>query len=286
MAERTASLLGAGEPAELSDALPAGSLPVTGSEAPPADEEQDVASALLPVPSVIVLPPAPTLPAAVPAGALVPTGPVVGSPHKSHRDPLQAELALGPDAVGPVEVIELANPALPDVAGTLGATAPPVPFQMTPAMTPVPTAAPIPVPMLIPTAFVDTGRPDWPQPLAESIHWQLDSGLQEARIELAPEGLGALELHVQVEDGQVQLHIGAAHAATRELLGEALPRLRELLGDSGLSLGQATVSSQQQRPNPSQPLWKSASTDDADSALETPAIKPLRRSRGLFDHYA
>jgi len=176
---------------------------------------------------------------------------------------------------------------------TEAAANPPPPIENLAASNPPPSAAfsltvnsaAARPPSSLPLSPVDVRDQDWPRQLGERIHWQLGAGVQEARIELAPEGLGPLELRVQVEAGQVQLHIGAAHAATRELLGEALPRLRELLGDSGLSLGQASVSSQQERTPPPMPLRTASST--APPEPEEPPIRmPLRRARGLLDHYA
>ena len=184
--------------------------------------------------------------------------------------PRPAEIVAGP-GVSPSDTI-LAADATPSNSFNL---APVVPPSAPPSpVTPTPLSAP-----------VDVRREDWPQQLGERIHWQLGAGVQEARIELAPEGLGPLELRVQVEAGQVQLHIGAAHAVTRELLNEALPRLRELLGDSGLSLGQASVSSQQERPSP--PIPTRHVLPFAEPEAAEVRITPVRRlSRGLLDHYA
>ncbi|MDP3858028.1 MAG: flagellar hook-length control protein FliK [Stagnimonas sp.] len=225
-------------------------------------------------------PPTPVMPANPQAAA---PGLIADGPDPLARRESLATLALNPALPEAAVAPPATEPALPDLAAVAASPAPT--FSLGPATpaaiaTPVPTSPPAPPPL-------DTRCNDWPEQLGERIRWQLGDGVQEARIELAPAGLGALELRVQVEAGQVQLHIGAAQAATRELLNEALPRLRELLGDSGLSLGQTSVFDQQERtPARSAPGWpgraSSAFVED-DGPL---AWTPVRAGRGLFDHYA
>ncbi|ROH87846.1 flagellar hook-length control protein FliK [Stagnimonas aquatica] len=151
----------------------------------------------------------------------------------------------------------------------------------------VPRLEPASAPM--PTPVVNTARSDWPEQLSSQISWHLGREVQEARIALAPDDLGAIDLQVRVHDGRVQVHMGAAQATTRELLSEALPRLRELLGDSGLSLSQASVFSQDpQSRGYAPPAWQTdRGTGSAEpDRIEAPSLPPPRRLRGLFDHYA
>lgn len=139
----------------------------------------------------------------------------------------------------------------------------------------------------LPPPPVNTSRQDWPEQLSSHISWQLGQDVQEARIELAPQDLGAIDLQVRVQDGRVQVHIGAAQQATRDLLSEALPRLRELLGDSGLSLSQASVFSQDAQSR-GHPAWPARSGREAGelATSELPAALTPPRLRGLLDHYA
>lgn len=201
-----------------------------------------------------------------------------------------ADPTLGPVAEGGLAVVpaEAASPvggnqgagealfALP-AAGAAGAAVP----RLEPASASMPTPTPTPV--------VNTTRGDWPEQLSSQISWHLGREVQEARIALAPDDLGAIDLQVRVQDGRVQVHMGAAQATTRELLSEALPRLRELLGDSGLSLSQASVFSQDpQSRGYAPPAWQTdrGTGSTEPERIEAPSLPPPRRLRGLFDHYA
>lgn len=120
------------------------------------------------------------------------------------------------------------------------------------------------------------------------MRWQFDGAVQEARLSLAPEGLGAIDLHVQVEEGAVRLHLSAAEITTRELLSEGLPRLRERLGDSGLSLGQASVATHHDGQRGAQHPFARTGGDGAssESVGDIVAAPVVRRGQGLLDHYA
>ena len=120
------------------------------------------------------------------------------------------------------------------------------------------------------------------------MRWQFDGAVQEAHLSLAPEGLGAIDLHVQVEEGAVRLHLSAAEITTRDLLSEGLPRLRERLGDSGLSLGQASVATHHDGQRGAQHPFARPGGDGASSELagDVVAAPVVRRGQGLLDHYA
>ena len=137
-----------------------------------------------------------------------------------------------------------------------------------------PAAAPPPVP-----------APQPADPPREQLRWQFDGTVQEAHLSLAPDGLGAIDLHVQVEEGAVRLHLSAAEGITRELLSEGLPRLRERLGDSGLSLGQTSVTTSQDGQRGAQ--TPSARPGGARTSGQGEVTAPVvRRGQGLLDHYA
>lgn len=198
---------------------------------------------------------------------------------------------------GDGRLIELAKPALGVEAGppiTAGEALPPPPVESgrgaDPGLAPpsffaIATGTRAETPALTPVP-VNTARADWPEQLSSQIVWQLGQEVQEARIALAPDDLGAIDLQVRVQDGRVNVHMGAAQPATRELLSEALPRLRELLGESGLSLSQASVFSQDAQSR-GHPAWsRPRGPDRADQVQEAPSPITVTRSRGLLDHYA
>lgn len=198
---------------------------------------------------------------------------------------------------GDGRLIELAKPAAGVEAGppiTAGEALSPPPVESgrsadaglaPPSFFAVAAGAKMETPALPPVP-VNTARADWPEQLSSQIVWQLGQEVQEARIALAPDDLGAIDLQVRVQEGRVQVHMGAAQPATRELLSEALPRLRELLGESGLSLSQASVFSQDAQSR-GHPVWsRSRGPDRADQVQEAPSPITATRSRGLLDHYA
>lgn len=295
----------AAEPVTLSAALPAPAAACqteAGSAAPGSDDP--ASTLLLQIHSPWALPPIPTPPvpvvtagdasqglaapslalagaeSAIPAAGAAPSLP--GTAAQS-ADPTLGPVAEGGLAVVPAEAASLVGGnqgagealfALP-AAGAAGAAVP----RLEPASASLPT----------PTPVVNTARGDWPEQLSSQISWHLGREVQEARIALAPDDLGAIDLQVRVQDGRVQVHMGAAQATTRELLSEALPRLRELLGDSGLSLSQASVFSQDpQSRGYAPPAWQTdrGTGSTEPERIEAPSLPPPRRLRGLFDHYA
>lgn len=178
----------------------------------------------------------------------------------------------------------------------------PLPETSTPMVTPSPNAtpafllgaAPLPVPAAAPPtagdALLAMDDANWPEALGEQIQWRLGVGIQEARIEISPRELGAVEVRLSVEDNGLKVHLSAAHAETRELLQAELPRLREALQNGGLLLADAQVG--QQTPGRDPPSRNPAQTgsearDEAGQpASETVASVGWRQRRGLLDDYA
>lgn len=231
-------------------------------------------------------------PAAEAGGAATAPAPVTAdarteAPTDRHEPGIEAppDAVAAPDLPADFEAL-LATPAgspspapssdLPAVAaGTMAPAGPGAAGTASPeraAAPPPPAPAPVPVPAEAPR---------------ESVRWQSEGGLQEARLSLAPEGLGAIEMHVQVDEGAVRLHVEAVDARTRDLLSEGLPRLRERLGDSGLSLGQASVSTpQDQQRGGGTAFARSGSARASTREVEGVAAPTIRRGQGLLDHYA
>jgi flagellar hook-length control protein FliK len=219
------------------------------------------------------------------ADATVATGALAGAvPVLSGEPNAGAPAALAAAADAGLSALAADSPSLPAVAeGGRGSD----PLFALPASALGTVASAKLEPPPLPPPPVNTARQDWPEQLSSHISWQLGQDVQEARIELAPQDLGAIDLQVRVQDGRVQVHIGAAQQATRDLLSEALPRLRELLGDSGLSLSQASVFSQdaQSRGHQAWPVRGGREAGEL-AASELPVALTPPRARGLLDHYA
>ena len=130
---------------------------------------------------------------------------------------------------------------------------------------------------------------DAPQQWSTQIEWTLKSGLQEARVEVSPDTLGPVQIHLQLIDSTLSLHLHAAQPETRTLLQEQLPALRQALAQSGISVGDAQVGQGQHRfdtPQPA-PVARRAAGEDAHAGSDANApitVRVLRR--GLLDDYA
>jgi flagellar hook-length control protein FliK len=124
---------------------------------------------------------------------------------------------------------------------------------------------------------LDTRRDEWMGAMIERIEVLRDEGSREARVRLAPEGLGAIDVSIRHDGDAVQVTLSADRDSSRALLAEAAPKLAELADARGLKLGGATVdgSTAGQRdgrdgrqPQPALPA-RPASADTADESAET-----------------
>lgn len=133
--------------------------------------------------------------------------------------------------------------------------------------------------------------------LGSRLQWMAEQGGGEVRLRLAPEGLGPIEIRLQLDGDRVDLAMHAVAAETRQALEQALPRLRELLAQGGLQLGQADVGQGQGqdagaagRESERATLahfGRVATGESGEPAPAGPAAgAPPRRGEGLLDLYA
>ena len=146
-------------------------------------------------------------------------------------------------------------------------------------------------PARMPVLDVDSpvGHPAWRDAVGHHVTWMVEQQVGRAELRLHPAHLGPIEVRLSVQNDQVNVTFNASHPATREALESSLPRLRELLADSGLSLGQASVS--QQFAGGERAPERSASPDggglrfgDHPAPVEAPIATRVRV--GLLDAYA
>lgn len=134
-------------------------------------------------------------------------------------------------------------------------------------------------------------HPQWAQQVGERISWMIGQGLQQADVRLNPPELGSLEIRIQVQGDQANVQFTSPHHSVRDALDAALPRLREMLEQSGLSLGDASVSSQSRGQHgdsraAAQPS-SSAHAEHPDTEQELPSQgHQLVTTNGLVDIYA
>lgn len=86
------------------------------------------------------------------------------------------------------------------------------------------------------------GTPAWQQALGHQVSLFTRNGIQNAELRLHPEELGALQINLRLNNDQAQLHFITGNHQVRAALEAAMPHLRSLLDESGISLGQSTVS--------------------------------------------
>jgi flagellar hook-length control protein FliK len=107
---------------------------------------------------------------------------------------------------------------------------------------------------------------------------------------LSPAELGPITVNLVVDDGSAELTFHAHHALTRDAIEQALPRLREMLHDSGLTLGNATVSDQGVARDGSGRAARNAGgvelpAGETTGRDESSDAQPVRILQGLLDTF-
>jgi flagellar hook-length control protein FliK len=110
-----------------------------------------------------------------------------------------------------------------------------------------------------------------------------------------PPNLGPVSVTVNVDNNTATATFVAAHAATRDAINEAMPRLKEMLADSGIALGQVTVSAEsfsQGGGSSAQQAYvarDNGATGAASTVAGAPLVPPVRTPpapQGLVDTFA
>jgi flagellar hook-length control protein FliK len=132
------------------------------------------------------------------------------------------------------------------------------------------------------------GTPAFNDEIGGKITWLANQGVQSASLQLSPEHLGPVNVHILVHDGSATVSFNAAHADTRTALEQALPRLREMFSTQGLTLTDASVSHQSPRGQPQKQAISSinaiGAVSDDSSATSITSVTSARL--GLVDTYA
>lgn len=152
-----------------------------------------------------------------------------------------------------------------------------------PAAAPAVTQAAIATPL---------NQPQWADDFSQKVTWIATQRSQSAELHLNPAQLGPLEISLKLNGDQATLQFTSAHAAVRDAIEQSIPRLRDMLADSGISLGNTTVSDQAPREQQQRGQAGAARGDDnavgAHGADETPLPVTTRLSRhdGMVDTFA
>ena len=113
-----------------------------------------------------------------------------------------------------------------------------------------------------------------------------------AELHLNPPHLGPLDITLTVDGTQTSAVFTSPHAAVRELMVAELPRLREVLADSGITLGNASVTADTPRDGAafaSQQQQRGAAASASTAAAEflaPHASAPVMQRIGLVDLFA
>lgn len=87
------------------------------------------------------------------------------------------------------------------------------------------------------------GSAGWDNALGQKIVWMVSQQQQVAELSLNPPDLGPLQIVLTVDNDQASAMFVSNNADVRQALEAALPRLKEMMADSGISLGNTTISS-------------------------------------------
>jgi flagellar hook-length control protein FliK len=147
-------------------------------------------------------------------------------------------------------------------------------------------------------ASIDTpiGAQGWDQALGQRVVWMVAQRNPTAEIHVNPPDLGPLSVTVNVTNNTASATFVAAHAATRDAISDAMPRLKDMLADSGISLGQVTVSAEsssqggsgagQSNFTPRDSGTGSSGQASAAAAILVSPVASARAAQGLVDTFA
>ena len=134
------------------------------------------------------------------------------------------------------------------------------------------------------------GTPDWNTELGQKIVWMIGDKQQVAEISVNPPDLGPLDIKLTIDGTQTTAVFTSPHSAVREAVEAAMPRLREVLADSGIMLGNASVTAD--TPRDSQAFAdqrqgaRAGQRQVTDNAAPPLPMRTVRSTRGLIDLFA
>lgn len=137
-------------------------------------------------------------------------------------------------------------------------------------------------------------QPAWGDEFSQKITWIATQRNQSAELHLNPPQLGPLDVVLKISGDQASAIFTSPHAAVRDAIEQALPKLREMLADSGITLGNATVSDQAGKNGQDSAARKpqdATRTSLSDGATESARIQETRisaisRHNGMVDTFA
>lgn len=81
------------------------------------------------------------------------------------------------------------------------------------------------------------------QNVMQQAQYLVKNGGGEMKVKMTPEGLGEIQLSVELKDGKVQLHLAAENKETKKMLESSVSDLRESLSQQKISLDSVKIDS-------------------------------------------
>ncbi|MEQ1772161.1 MAG: flagellar hook-length control protein FliK [Burkholderiales bacterium] len=144
-------------------------------------------------------------------------------------------------------------------------------------------------------AHIETpiGTPEWSAEFAQKIVWLAGEKQHTAELHVNPPDLGPLHIRLATDENQTSAIFTSPHSDVREAIEAALPRLREVLADSGITLGQASVTADSPRDGSAfdrqrhpAPVFSGDADSDVVAASSTSQDVVRGRGNGLVDLFA
>ena len=135
------------------------------------------------------------------------------------------------------------------------------------------------------------GTPEWDTELGQKIVWMVGDKHQVAEMHINPPELGPLDIKLSIDGQQTTAVFTSPHSAVRDAVESALPRLREVLADSGIMLGNASVTSDTPRDSQAFTEQRPRGRDSgrlpvADGGQTVTLSRVTTGTRGLVDFFA
>ena len=199
---------------------------------------------------------------------------IAAQPATGHHESLPQLVERSTDA--PLNPRDTAGPLLPQLASA----------HVLPAAQPTVTAATQPQ---IHTPF---GAAGWGAELGQKVVWMINDKQQVAELRVNPPDLGPLDIKLTIDDHQTTAVFTSPHSAVREAVEAALPRLREVLAESGIMLGNASVTADSPRDGSAYTPQRPPASATAEPIVDPLSAQNQRlttvptRGRGLVDLFA
>ncbi len=198
------------------------------------------------------------------------------APKATTPEPLPLAVTPGhPDRTATASQDAFSNAAVTNIADPLAA-------GTTRTESPAGAAAPAQIAM----GALDLSQTAWPTAMAEHVQWQLQDGVQEARLELHPRELGSLQVHVRLSGNEAQVQFVTQHPQVRDALNAGMPQLRAMLADGGMQLSQAQVGTQGQPQRQAREPQGGGTSAMADEDGAPATVLPRTLRIGLVDDFA